>query len=137
MSEDCLFCKIIKGEVPAAKIYENPNVISFLDIMPASKGHCLVIPKKHAVQLDEMDDDDLTATILAAKKVAKALSLSFGNAAFNVVMNNGKDAGQVVNHAHIHLIPRFKKDRLRIKWSHLEYEEGEIQKVAGQIKNFL
>ena len=135
--EDCIFCKIIEKKIPAAKVYEDEKVISFLDIMPANKGHCLVVPKKHSETLVEMGDEDLNATIKAAKKVAKALSLSFGNGSFNVVMNNGKEAGQIVNHAHIHIIPRFQRDRLRIKWSHLKYEENEIKEYADKIKKFI
>ena len=135
--EDCIFCKIIEGKIPAAKVYEDDKIVSFLDIMPANKGHCLVVPKNHSQTLVDMDDVDLVATINAAKKVAKALSLSFGNASFNIVMNNGKEAGQVVNHAHIHLIPRFQKDRLRIKWSHLKYEGDEIKEYAEKIRKFI
>ena len=135
--EECIFCKIVEGKIPAATIYEDDNVISFLDIMPANKGHCLVVPKKHAETLMEMSDEDLISTVRVAKKVAMALSLSFGNGSFNIVMNNGKEAGQVVNHAHMHLIPRFQKDRLRIKWSHLKYEGNEIKDYADKIKNFI
>ncbi len=135
--EDCIFCKIVDGKIPSAKIYEDGKVISFLDIMPANKGHCLVVPKKHAQNLIDMGEDDLVAIIKAAKKVAKALSLSFGNASFNVVMNNGKEAGQLVNHAHIHIIPRFQKDRLRIAWSHLKYEGNEIKDYAEKIMKFI
>ncbi len=135
--EDCIFCKIVQGKIPAAKIYEDSYVLSFLDIMPANKGHCLVVPKNHAQTMAEMDDKDLAATVLAVKKVAKALSLAFGNGSFNVVMNNGKEAGQIVNHAHMHLIPRFQKDRLRIKWSHLKYEDNEIKEYAEKIKKFI
>ncbi|HLC60884.1 HIT family protein [Candidatus Woesearchaeota archaeon] len=135
--EDCIFCKIVDGKIPAAKVYEDSKVIGFLDIMPANKGHCLVVPKQHAQTLVEMNEDDLTATITAAKKVANAQSLSFGNAGFNLVMNNGKEAGQIVNHAHIHVIPRFQKDRLRIKWSHLKYEDEEIKEYAEKIKKFI
>ena len=135
--EDCVFCKIIEGKIPAAKIYEDENTIAFLDIMPANKGHCLVIPKKHAATLIEMDESDLEAVVKAAKKVARALSLSFGNGSFNLVMNNGKEAGQVVHHAHLHLIPRFQKDRLRIKWSHLKYEGDEIREYAEKIRKFI
>ena len=134
---DCIFCKIIEGKIPAAKVYEDDKIISFLDIMPANKGHCLIVPKKHTPNLTEMADDDLSAAIKAAKKVASALSLSFGNGSFNIVMNNGKEAGQVVNHAHIHLIPRFQKDRLRIKWSHLKYEGDEMKEYADKIKKFI
>ncbi|MBI2650615.1 HIT family protein [Candidatus Woesearchaeota archaeon] len=135
--EDCIFCKIVDGKIPAARVYEDDKVISFLDIMPANKGHCLVVPKKHSQTLIEMNEDDLVATINAAKKIARALSLSFGNGSFNIVMNNGKEAGQVVNHAHIHLIPRFQKDRLRIKWSHLKYEGDEIKEYADKIRKFI
>ena len=135
--EDCIFCKIADGKIPAAKIYEDAYVISFLDIMPANKGHCLVVPKNHTTTLIEMNDKDLAATIMAAKKVAKAMSLSFGNSSFNMVMNNGREAGQVVNHAHIHIIPRFQKDRLRIKWSHLKYEDNEMKEYAEKIKKFI
>ncbi len=135
--EECVFCKIVDGKIPSAKVYEDNKVISFLDILPANKGHCLVVPKKHAQNLIDMDEDDLIATMKAAKKVARALSLSFGNGSFNIVMNNGKEAGQVVNHAHIHLIPRFQKDRLRIKWSHLKYEENEMKEYAEKVKKFI
>lgn len=135
--EDCIFCKIVDGKIPAARVYEDAYAISFLDIMPANKGHCLVVPKKHWQTLIEMDDKYLAATIMAAKKVAKAISLSFGNAGFNMVMNNGKEAGQLVAHAHIHIIPRFQKDRLRIKWSHLKYEDKEINEYAEKIRKFI
>ena len=135
--EDCIFCRIVAGKIPAAKVYEDGKVIGFLDIMPANKGHCLVVPKQHAQNLLEMHDEDLAATIKAAKNIARALSLSFGNGSFNIVMNNGKEAGQVVNHAHVHIIPRFQKDRLRIKWSHLKYEGDEIKEYAEKIKEFI
>src|SRR3989338_1911027 len=135
--EECIFCKIIDGKVPAAKDYEDSKGISFLDIMPANKGHCLVVPKIHAQHLMEMNDEDLSATIKPAKKVASALYLSFGNGSFNIVMNNGKEAGQVVNHAHIHIIPRFQKDRLRIKWSHLKYEGNEMKEYSEKIMKFI
>lgn len=134
--EDCIFCKIAGGKIPAAKIYEDEKVISFLDIMPANKGHCLVVPKRHSQTLAEMDEEDLVAAVKAAKKVAKALSLSFG-ASFNIVMNNGKEAGQVVSHSHIHVIPRFQRDRLRLKWSHLKYEENEMNEYADKIRKFI
>ncbi|MBI2651847.1 HIT family protein [Candidatus Woesearchaeota archaeon] len=135
--EECIFCKIVDGKIPAAKVYEDAYVVSFLDIMPANKGHCLVVPKNHAQTLIEMDENDLIEAMKAAKKVARALSLSFGNGSFNLVMNNGKEAGQLVNHAHIHIIPRFQKDRLRIKWSHLKYEGDEIKEHAEKIKKFI
>ena len=135
--EDCIFCKIVDGKIPAAKVYENSNVISFLDIMPANKGHCLVVPKKHYETLLDISDEDLKNLILAAKKITKALSLSIGNGSYNIIMNNGKEAGQLVDHAHIHIIPRFKGDRLRIKWSHKKYIEKEMKSIQEKIKKFV
>ena len=135
--DECIFCKIIANKIPAAKVYEDSEVLCFLDIMPANKGHCLIVPKNHTQTLVEMDDADMTATIKAAKKVATAMSLSFGNGSFNIIMNNGKEAGQIVSHAHMHIIPRFQKDRLRIKWSHLKYDDKEINEYADKIKKFI
>ena len=136
-SRACIFCKIINKEIPSGIIYEDENVLSFLDIMPANKGHCLIIPKKHYEVLFDIPDNDLSELIKAVKKVGKALSLSIGNGAYNVVMNNGKEAGQVVNHAHVHIIPRFKDDRLRLSWSHKVYKEDEIEDYQNKIKKFL
>ncbi len=135
--KDCIFCKIVDKEIPAAVVYEDDNVISFLDIMPANKGHCLVVPKKHCENLLEVPDEDLSGMVKAVKKVAKALSLSIGNGAYNVIMNNGKEAGQLVGHAHIHIIPRFKDDRLRLNWSHKKYMDEEIEEYREKIKKFL
>ena len=135
--EDCIFCKIVEGKIPSAKVYEDDKVISFLDIMPANKGHCLVIPKKHYESLFEIPDEDLAALFTAAKKVAKALSLSIGNGSYNIIMNNGKVAGQLVSHAHIHIIPRFKGDRLRLTWSHKKYADKEMKSFQEKIKKFV
>ena len=134
---DCIFCKIVEGKIPCAKVYEDSKTLAFLDILPANKGHCLVIPKSHSQNLVDMGEEDLIALMKTAKKIAKAMSFSFGNSSFNIVMNNGKEAGQVVFHAHIHLIPRFQKDRLRIKWSHLKYEGDEMKEYAEKIKKFI
>ena len=135
--EDCIFCKIADGKIPAAKVYEDRNTISFLDIMPANKGHCLVVPKKHYETLLDISDEDLKNLITAAKKITKALSLSIGNGSYNIIMNNGKEAGQLVAHAHIHIIPRFKGDRLRIKWSHKKYIGKQMKEIQDKIKKFV
>jgi len=135
--EDCIFCKIINGKIPAAKVYEDGSIISFLDIMPANKGHCLVVPKEHYETFLDISDEDLKSLIAAAKKVAKALSLSIGNGSYNIVMNNGKEAGQIVAHAHLHIIPRFKGDRLRLKWSHKKYTDNQMKETQDMIKKFV
>lgn len=135
--EDCIFCKIADGKIPALNVYEDENTISFLDIMPANKGHCLVVPKKHYETLLDIPDEDLKNLIIATKKVSKALSLSIGNGSYNIIMNNGKIAGQIVAHAHIHIVPRFKGDRLRIKWSHKKYISKQMEEVQDKIKKFV
>lgn len=135
--EDCIFCKIADGKIPALNVYEDKNTISFLDIMPANKGHCLVVPKKHYETLLDIPDEDLKNLIIATKKVSKALSLSIGNGSYNIIMNNGKIAGQIVAHAHIHIVPRFKGDRLRIKWSHKKYISKQMEEVQDKIKKFV
>jgi len=135
--EDCIFCKIIVGKIPSANVYEDEHTVSFLDIMPANKGHCLVVPKEHYETFLDIPDEDLKSLIMAAKKVAKALSLSIGNGSYNIVMNNGKEAGQIVAHAHLHIIPRFKGDRLRLKWSHKKYEENEMKGMQEKIRKFV
>ena len=135
--EDCIFCKIADGKIPALKVYEDENTISFLDIMPANKGHCLVVPKKHYETLLDIPDEDLKNLIIATKKVAKALSLSIGNGDYNIIMNNGKLVGQIVAHAHVHIIPRFKGDRLRIKWSHKKYIGKQMKEIQDNIKKFV
>lgn len=135
--ENCIFCKIVNGKIPSAKVYEDSTTISFLDIMPANKGHCLVVPKEHYETFLDISDEDLKSLVVAAKKVAKALSLSIGNGSYNIVMNNGKEAGQIVAHAHLHIIPRFKGDRLRLKWSHKKYEENEMKGMQEKIRKFV
>ena len=135
--EFCIFCKIINGKIPSAKVYEDDNVMSFLDILPANKGHCLVVPKKHYETLLDIPDEDLANLIKATKKITKALTLSIGNGSYNFIMNNGKIAGQLVNHAHIHIIPRFKGDRLRITWSHKKYVDKEMKSIQEKIKKFV
>ncbi|MBI2651309.1 HIT family protein [Candidatus Woesearchaeota archaeon] len=135
--EDCVFCKIVAGKIPCAKVYEDDFIISFLDIMPANRGHCLVLPKMHCETFLDIADKELENLVKVTKKIAKSLSLSIGNGSFNLVMNNGAAAGQVVNHAHLHIIPRFKGDRLRIKWSHKKYEDGEMEEIQQKIRKFM
>lgn len=135
--KECIFCKIIAGEIPAAKVYEDEYVISFLDIMPANEGHCLVIPKKHRASLLDLSDTEIEKVMKAVKKVAKAVSLSVGNGSYNIVMNNGKEAGQVVPHAHIHIIPRFGRDMQKISWKPGKYKDGEMDEVKENIMKFI
>jgi histidine triad (HIT) family protein len=134
--EDCLFCKIAKGEIPAVKVYENDKVLAFLDIAPVNKGHTLVIPKKHATNIFDIDIEDLDAVSEAVRKIAPALKQALGAGGVNIQSNNGETAGQVVMHSHIHIIPRFPDDGLKL-WPQGKYEEGEDQEVADKIKEKL
>ena len=131
--KDCIFCKIIKGEIPSAKVYEDEFVISFLDIAPNNKGHCLVVPKKHSNDFLEMDEKSIDSVFCAAKKIANAIKNSL-KCDFNIVMNNGKSAGQVVFHSHVHVVPRFEGDGFEYQKSKKEYKGSEIKEFAEKIK---
>lgn len=105
--------------------------------MPANKGHALIIPKQHYFTFSEVPDEIGCAMAMAAKRVAKALSLALGSKAYNLLMNNGRYAGQAVDHAHLHVIPRFKDDSVGLKWSHTKYEEKEIEDFADKVRKFV
>lgn len=104
--EDCLFCKIIKGEIPCHKIYEDENVLAFLDINANPVGHTLVIPKSHYVNILDVQESDLINVICAVKKVANHYVDNKNATGFNLQVNNGKSAGQEVAHLHFHILPR-------------------------------
>ena len=112
MKNDCLFCAIAAGEIPSFKVYEDDLVLAYLDINPFSRGHTLVIPKKHASGLFDADDATLAAVIARVKKVAAHITAKLGCDGFNVLQNNGEAAGQTVKHIHFHIIPRWNGDPL-------------------------
>ncbi len=134
--EDCIFCKIAKGEIPCSKVYENDKVLAFLDIAPVNKGHVLVIPKEHYKDLLAMPDNVLAEVAKVGKKVAKAVMKVTGAAGFNLGQNNGKTAGQVVMHFHLHIIPRFEDDGLTL-WPQGKYEGKEMDEIAEKISSLL
>ena len=135
MQNNCIFCKIIAGEIPSATIYEDEWFIVIMDIFPAAKGHAIIIPKKHSVNLFELDDDTAAKALLVARKVATALQEELKCDGINLLQNNGEAAGQSVFHYHMHLIPRFKGDQVRIGWSTGKYEDGEAAALAAAIAN--
>ena len=130
--EDCIFCKIVKGEIPCSKVYEDENIFAFLDIAPVHKGHTLVIPKKHFETILDVPEQELKELILAVKKVAIAVEKGVDADGFVVTMSNKKAAGQVVPHAHFHIIPRFEDDGLK-HWPKIEYKEGELEEYKNKI----
>lgn len=130
--DDCIFCKIIKGEIPCAKIYEDDSVFVFVDIAPVNPGHVLVVPKKHSLDIMDMEDEDVKKVFLVAKKISKAVMEAMDADGINVGMNNGNAAGQLVMHSHVHVMPRLKDDGLKL-FVGQKYEEGEIEKVKDKI----
>ncbi|MEK7665375.1 MAG: HIT family protein [Patescibacteria group bacterium] len=104
--QDCLFCKIIAGEIPCHKLYEDERIISFLDIFPVSEGHALVLPKTHATHLLETSEEDARAMMDTIKKITPAILKAVGGDGFNLGMNNGVSSGQEVSHTHLHIMPR-------------------------------
>lgn len=112
---DCIFCNIIAGNIPAHKVYENEHVLAFLDILPAARGHTLVIPKTHAAGLTDIAPDALAQTMLGAQLVAHILRSKLEPDGLNMIQNNGAAAGQEVFHYHLHLLPRWHDDHAALQ----------------------
>ncbi|MFN2342447.1 MAG: HIT family protein [Desulfonatronovibrio sp.] len=119
----CIFCQIVQGKVPCVRVYEDHNVLAFLDIAPVKKGHTLIIPKKHVVNIMDIPSDIAAELHGVIKKVGKGLLEGLNADGFNLGMNNFEAAGQLVMHAHYHLIPRYKNDGLRL-WPQSSYTEN-------------
>lgn len=136
---DCIFCKIIaKGEIPSTEVYEDDTVYAFLDINPVNLGHTLVIPKKHYENLFDIPDTELGILGTRVKKVAAAVKKALKADGINVSMNNGPAAGQVVPHAHIHIMPRYTDDGFRHWQGRRGYHnKTEAEEIAAKIKNAL
>jgi histidine triad (HIT) family protein len=116
LDKTCIFCRIIRSEVPSFRVFEDDQSLAFMDINPANPGHVLVIPKIHAETLFSLDEAWLTATTLAAQKVAKAVQKAFNPFGMNIVQANGPGAAQSVPHFHWHVLPRVENDRLPMNW---------------------
>ncbi|MEK7558360.1 MAG: HIT family protein [Patescibacteria group bacterium] len=129
----CIFCKIIQKEIPTDFIYEDESTVAFLDIKPNNPGHTLVVPKVHYKNIFDIDENALRELSLGIKKIASAVKKGVLADGINIIMNNDSAAGQLVFHAHIHIIPRFLNDGYR-PWPGKEYKEGEASIVAKKIK---
>ena len=112
--ENCIFCKIINKQIPSSVVYEDDDVIAFLDISQATKGHTLVLSKKHYSNLLEIDEEVLAKIIKVAKTIASSMVKSLGAQGFNLVNNCNEVAGQSVMHFHLHVIPRYEGDEFKI-----------------------
>ncbi|MFO8088876.1 MAG: HIT family protein [Desulfatiglandaceae bacterium] len=135
--EDCVFCKIVSGEVPCFKIFEDERVLGFADINPIARGHCLVIPKAHAENLLEISTDDLFAVHRAAKDISFGIKEALGAGGIACVQLNGRLVNQVVMHYHLHLIPRVEGDPpLPVsEWEPGKVDFDEIEKTARRISS--
>lgn len=136
MEHDCLFCKIVKGEVPSEKVHEDECSFAFLDIKPINPGHTLLVPKKHFANLYEIPDETLRALAPAIKKLAVGVKKAVGADGINIGMNNDPAAGQLVFHAHIHIMPRFEGDGHK-HWQGKPYDDGEEKRVGEKIRSAL
>jgi histidine triad (HIT) family protein len=131
---DCLFCKIIAGEIPAQIIDENERTVTFMDINPATRGHALVVPRNHATNLLEVDPDDLAATVLAAQRLAQRVTERLGADGVNLLNSCGSAAWQTVFHLHVHVIPRYTDDPLRLPWIPAAGDSDEIAAAAAELR---
>ncbi|KAI9476903.1 Adenosine 5'-monophosphoramidase [Coemansia sp. RSA 989] len=128
---DCIFCRIIKGEIPSVKLLETATTFSFLDIGPLSEGHALVIPKYHAEKMHQLPDEFLADAMPVAKKIAAAL----GAENYNILQNNGKLAHQEVGHVHFHVIPKpNEQDGLTIGWPAKKADVEKLKELASKLK---
>ena len=134
MSESCIFCRLVRGEIPSARIYEDEHVLAFLDIGPIIKGHTLVIPKAHHDPLTALPADLLARVMQVVQRVAAAQLSGLGADGVNVHQSNGAAAGQVVPHVHFHVIPRFADDGHRWNWAARKYDSpDEMKALAGRL----
>lgn len=137
--ENCIFCKIVKNEIPSHKIYEDEDTLVFLDIQPLTKGHCLVIPKKHYQDIFDINENDLKKVIVSAKNISEKIKKTLKADGIRISQSNGKAAGQDIMHFHMHIIPRYKNDGIsmsEVKTAHPQNADSiELQKLALRLSS--
>lgn len=133
LDPDCIFCRIIKGDIPAAKVYEDDQTLAFMDIGPVNPGHVLIIPKRHVGLLWEATAEEARACMDIVLKVARAVHEATGWPGMNLIQNNHACAGQVVEHCHFHVIPRDPGDGMKFGWRQGKYGEGELETMQRKI----
>ena len=131
---DCLFCKIIAGELPGEIVAEDEGAVAFMDINPATRGHLLVVPRAHVKNVLEAPPDDLQATILTAQRMARQITERLGADGVNLLNSCGSAAWQTVFHLHVHVIPRYAEDPLRLPWTPAPGDPHEIAATAAQLR---
>lgn len=132
--DDCIFCKIVAGEIPSRKIYEDSDLIAIMDLNPTSKGHSLIIPKEHCTNIYDIDEDIAAKVMKTAKKLATKMTVALNCDGFNLLQNNGETAGQTMFHFHMHLIPRYKDaDNNMLKFTSVSFSDEEMDAIRDQI----
>jgi histidine triad (HIT) family protein len=131
---DCLFCKIVAGEVPSTRVDEDERTVAFMDINPATRGHALVIPREHSRDLHEVSPEDLRATMAAAQRLAARARDRLGADGVNLLNSCGRAAWQTVFHFHVHVIPRYEDDPLRLPWVPGPGDEAEITAAGAALR---
>ncbi len=135
---DCIFCKIVAGEIPSVKVYEDDSVLAFMDINPLNNGHLLIIPKAHAATIHEISEADFLAVMSATHRLAAAVREALNPDGINLLQLNGKAANQVVPHLHVHIVPRWSGDGLTVsQWNLVSGDMERIKGVAEQIQKAL
>jgi histidine triad (HIT) family protein len=135
--DSCIFCKIANGVIPSETIYEDDTFRAILDLGPASRGHALILPKQHYKDICELDEETAKKVLPLAAKIGNAMKNSLGCAGFNVVQNNGKEAGQTVFHFHVHLIPRYEDGPVMVSWVQSEANPEELTQTGAAIRSAL
>ena len=135
--ENCIFCKIANGEIPSSTVYEDERFRAILDLGPASKGHTLILPKDHFKDLTELPEGLAGGALCLAGKIGSAMKQELGAAGFNVVQNNGTEAGQTVFHFHVHIIPRYAGGPKMVAWEPCVTVPEEREEIAEKLKNAL
>lgn len=131
---DCVFCKIAEKKIPSKLIYEDEETMAFLDINPGAPGHSLIIPKKHYDTLFEMPEDEVSTLFKTVAKIVNAINRVVKPDGVNVFQNNKAAAGQLVNHVHVHVFPRFHGDGIDFKWRRVVLDDDDLDNIARKIK---
>jgi histidine triad (HIT) family protein len=132
---DCLFCKIVDGEIPAQIVHADSRTVAFMDIAPATRGHCLVVPRAHTDDLLTADPEDVAACAVVAQELARRAYEDLGAAGVNVLQSSGAPAWQSVFHLHFHVIPRYVGDPLVLPWKHSDGDPLAIAEAASLLRD--
>ena len=134
--ENCIFCKIVAGEIPSRTLFEDEDFKVMLDVGPAAKGHALIVPKAHYADIYELPGELAGEAMKLAKRMATHMTTVLGCDGFNILQNNGEVAGQTVFHYHMHLIPRYASDDNTnvIEWKHKEFTDDEMAQICKEMK---